>query len=1714
MDYDDNEFQGQNRQLAGEGCSKVSPVLHTYALPKFDFDDTLNGHLNFNSLSENDVFLGITNQEDNQWIEQYSCGSSEIDFNSSTVESRHNNVWSEATSSESVEMLLKSVGQEEKVVKETIIKNLDICNETGSLTEVMDPNLNQESQKNQLSGGELNLVVLSEKHNLSVLEEKVENTFDDVIQKEENLVNESMVDNPGSSENADASIEELKIEENKQPIVVDASGLSQNVSSGTTGQSIKSKENSMSDESYTYNTEKSLSFVPNAESVENPSAETSHPFSENPTQMSKSEDHDSPVSNAGSLTNISPVQISSVKENENAIGKDAQHVYLEKKDAILPVESSDVDIEVVHADSQKNVEPTKVIAYSFESVVPVLIEGVTVSELDKRSSPDTSDGHATAEADDQPKSPIFGVSLVHHGTEEKVEIGFPSEGNSQNEILQVESVVASGSENPTSLVENEAYPDLHERVVHVIDVHCVPPVESCNTSEIETKTVTKNGGHETGNNPQTGGVQDTKELAIAVNESNKHQTFVDVARPSEIRAKDKQEATEDVTHNSSLPSKIIDDVENKVQLGFSGRASEEEKNFTFEVNNSAVVGQAGKSFHSYPTFQVSNLPKVTEGPSKDSSSSQMDAKKSHEVSGSPQNPSGLTSQIGVKGKSERKPRRKSAGKENAKKNHPKEIIPARDLTRGEISAVLLTPPATGQVTHFEAVKSHENATKPGGVLSSPKLPDLNNSTSIFQQPFTDSQQVQLRAQILVYGSLISGSPPEEPHMIAAFGQSDGGRNWEGIWRACLERLHVQKSQPRSNTPMQPRSDLTNAGGKVDQGSKHPSLQNKIPSSPIGAAANHGTPPNITPMIPLSSPLWNISTPSNNLQSSGMSKTSRLDYHLPVSPLHPFQTPTVQNFSALNPSWLSQGPFAGPWLAASPIPSFNETPCFLTLPTNESVKLTPVKESGGPGIKHAPTMFPEPAIDSKNKKRKKGTSSLSPQNVEKVGISEESLTKVEEAKLQAEEANKHAAYAASLRNGVWSQLERRYIHVLNSDDEAKLVSSAVSSAAAASVAKVAAAAAKIASDVADQAKSMVNAFLLNKSQNVDHQSNMSSLVNRFDKATPDAILKAAELAAEAVSQAGKIVAMSEPMPLRDLVEAGPEGYWKVAGNLTGTKKKNVDRTPEVSDKGNLFIKSSLSGKGYSGDFAENQTMEPDVILAPCTSHEMVKRKFKPRVRKGPEMSNTIEAVPEPGIGSISTSIVGQSQTEPKVSSSTLKESNIKEGCLVEVYKDDNKYNGAWFGANVLSLKDGKALVSYTEIQSDEGQLKEWVPLEVEGTKLPKIRVAHPLTTMRLEGTRKRRRTASTDFVWSSGDRVDVWIQDRWREGVVKETNKIDVTSLTVQFPAQEETSVVRSWFVRPTLVWKDGKWIECHTSDKSLSSQGDLPQEKRLKLASPVVESKRNDGPSESIDHVDLRKQEESRTLSLSTHESLFSVGSTRDNKKLATHNRTMKSSMQKEGPRVVFGVPKPGKKQKFMDVSKHYVADVTKKINTPHDSIKFTKYLIPQAPGSRGWKNSSREKPDIETKSRVVKSRKPPVPARRPLTFPKSTTHKNNLINKASLDSVSDSENQSDHQNQMDIGSSSNIEDALSIPAEPQKKGISMRSNKRKFTPTSGKAAKVEKSLPEVVDPRRSNRKIQPTSRLLEGLQSSISISKIPAASRSTPRSHGKVTPKGNMNNA
>ncbi|WKA13032.1 hypothetical protein VitviT2T_030365 [Vitis vinifera] len=275
---------------------------------------------------------------------------------------------------------------------------------------------------------------------------------------------------------------------------------------------------------------------------------------------------------------------------------------------------------------------------------------------------------------------------------------------------------------------------------------------------------------------------------------------------------------------------------------------------------------------------------------------------------------------------------------------------------------------------------------------------------------------------------------------------------------------------------------------------------------------------------------------------------------------------------------------------------------------------------------------------------------------------------------------------------------------------------------------------------------------------------------------DAIVKAAELAAEAVSQAGKIVAMGDPLPLSELVEAGPEGYWKASQVLSepvvrlnntnrvqagNNVEEDPDKHPKVSpsDKKETHMVNHgkpLTRREMSRELVEDHTRLVDGMPSSVTSSENDSRGQKGR--KVSDLAKTTGVVPESEVGSRSNSIAVQNEYER--TTENLKENSVKEGSLVEVFKDGDGSKAAWFSANVLSLKDQKAYVCYAELPSDEGsgQLKEWVALESEGDKPPRIRFAHPMTAIQFEGTRKRRRAAIGDYAWSVGDRVDVWVQN--------------------------------------------------------------------------------------------------------------------------------------------------------------------------------------------------------------------------------------------------------------------------------------------------------------------------------------------------------------------
>lgn len=239
------------------------------------------------------------------------------------------------------------------------------------------------------------------------------------------------------------------------------------------------------------------------------------------------------------------------------------------------------------------------------------------------------------------------------------------------------------------------------------------------------------------------------------------------------------------------------------------------------------------------------------------------------------------------------------------------------------------------------------------------------------------------------------------------------------------------------------------------------------------------------------------------------------------------------------------------------------------------------------------------------------------------------------------------------------------------------------------------------------------------------------------------------------------------------------------------------------------------------------------------------------------------------------------------------------------------------------------------------------------------------------------------------------------------------------------------------------------------------------------------------------KPEESRSLALSAKEKIFTVGKNIREGNYSDALRTKRTGLQKEGSRVIFGIPKPGKKRKFMEVSKHYVAHMGGQTSEGNDSIKFAKYLIPQGSGSRGWKSTSK----VDSKGKRAAESKPKV-------FKSGKTNRNLSEKDSSVVSVPNdatmpdqlwSAKASDGHDENMLGSGShNIHKATegstlfsSLALAPD----APFSKKGKFVPSVEKLSRNEekdaahndnpgKSLLDAVEPRRSNRRIQPTSRV------------------------------------
>ncbi|CAN6477919.1 unnamed protein product [Victoria cruziana] len=783
------------------------------------------------------------------------------------------------------------------------------------------------------------------------------------------------------------------------------------------------------------------------------------------------------------------------------------------------------------------------------------------------------------------------------------------------------------------------------------------------------------------------------------------------------------------------------------------------------------------------------------------------------------------------------------------------------------------------------------------------------------------------------------------------------------------------------------------------------------------------------------------------------------------------------------------------------------------------------------------------------------------------FSKEACSQIEQARRQAEDAAAVSASAVRHSQDVWSQLAVKKKSGLVSDVEETLESAAVAAAAAASVAKAAAAAANVASDAALQSKLMADEALTmnkmftgvcgadpnigsgivtNSSLNGNMKQGVSSSVLEFAREAArkrvesasaatkraqnlDAVVRAAELAAEAISQATAIVAMGEPIPmaLTELLEAGPRGYWKeqVVSSLFTKKSKTMEilqlpNGASVEPNNSLYLKYSPKNDSmHSSDERSKNVSKDSSKRSGENQRELINgahdavpliqtTEINQKKQKLSQSINSMRSVPSSGHSGNPSMSMQFEDLGKDGQSEASNEKSIKQGSLVEVGSDEEGRRAVWFSARVLEVKDGKAYVCYNDLLSDEGpgQLKEWIPLELDDGKPSRIRIAHPMTAMKFEGTRKRRRAAMGNYNWSDGDHVDAWIRDGWWEGIIIEKNKEDDSKLTVHFLAEGDIRTVRSWEIRPSLVWKDGHWVEWSKDFGCWPNElGDAPLDKRRKLDQDLEKysslDKGEGNPSKITEPQELTK------LALPRKDTLFSIGkSTTENNKLAS-GMIKRTGLQKEGSRVVFGVPKPGKKRKFMDVSKHYGAGQVGRVGDTNNMAKFSKYLMPQKtfkddPKGGGTSNTRSKDvlgklQDSQNKSKprkFVQSRSclPPsigIIKTDQLSGQPCLTHKENPEKPNRAEIVSDILKEPNTS-----GPFSSIGRGAGQLPHGKKASSAVVSRVAPRGKVAGAAERYSgegKLALDLVEPRRSNRRIQPTSRLLEGLQSSLTIGKV-----------------------
>ncbi|KAI3888686.1 hypothetical protein MKX03_012875 [Papaver bracteatum] len=399
----------------------------------------------------------------------------------------------------------------------------------------------------------------------------------------------------------------------------------------------------------------------------------------------------------------------------------------------------------------------------------------------------------------------------------------------------------------------------------------------------------------------------------------------------------------------------------------------------------------------------------------------------------------------------------------------------------------------------------------------------------------------------------------------------------------------------------------------------------------------------------------------------------------------------------------------------------------------------------------------------------------------IALSDETCRQIDQAQRQAEEASFLAAAAVKYSQSVWTQLAIQKSSGFVADKEANLASAAVTIAAAA------AAGARIASDAALRAKLMADEVLvlpgkLGKSMSdeclpggvksmVNFTTNYSDSIlvaarevskKRVQAASAatrraenwDAVVKAAVMAAEAVSQASTITAMGEPIPftLQELAEAGPEDYWKIHQHDQIAKPDSYATSMAEQLEAVCAEEGVTRHIERNLEETEGTSDQGKKVLPPNELSEQVESSNLPvnGMRWGPAGNSEkglVEPKPE-----------GNRAAHESARIST--ENQIEEGSVPEVLSCKEGLGWlVWLPAKVLNLKDGKAHVCCTELARCEGpDQREYVLLDGEGGQALRILIPHLVSGLKYEGTRKRQRSAVGDCSWSAGDKVDAHINN--------------------------------------------------------------------------------------------------------------------------------------------------------------------------------------------------------------------------------------------------------------------------------------------------------------------------------------------------------------------